>query len=93
LLGTERQTRTDPKAFPRNYPNDEGSAAAATDALRFIKDINKLDMKKSGVFENMLIEGTGGTKPKLKSITKKKKILLSRAFTGTECFMTRTRAN
>jgi hypothetical protein len=76
LLGTERQTRTDPKAFPRNYPNDEGSAAAATDALRFIKDINKLDMKKSGVFENMLIEGTGGTKTEVKINYKKEKDII-----------------
>jgi hypothetical protein len=66
LLGTERQTRTDPQAFPRNFPADEESAAAATDALRFIKDKNRLDMKKSGVFENMLIEGTGGTKTEIK---------------------------
>lgn len=59
LLGFERQTRTDPKAYPRN-PQDEDSAEAATDALRFIADNNDFEQVKSAVFENMLVEGFGG---------------------------------
>ena len=58
MLGMERRTRTDPKAFPRN-PNDEEGANAATDALRYIADINKFDITRSLVFENMIVEGYG----------------------------------
>lgn len=58
LLGLERRARTDPKAFPRN-PSDEKSAEAATDALRYIADDNEFQQVRSGVAENMLIEGYG----------------------------------
>lgn len=58
LLGTERQSRTDPQAFPRN-PQDEDSAEAATDALRYVADCNDFDQCRSDAFENVLIEGTG----------------------------------
>lgn len=59
LLGMERQTRTDPKAFPRT-PEDDPGADAATDALRYIADCNHFQQVKSGVFENMCVEGFGG---------------------------------
>lgn len=58
LLGLERRTRTDPKAFPRN-PQDEKAAEAASDALRFVADSNEFQQIKSLVAENMLIEGCG----------------------------------
>ena len=58
LLGLERRTRTDPKAFPRN-PEDEKGAEAATDALRFVADENEFQQVRSAVAENMLIEGLG----------------------------------
>lgn len=59
LCGLERQARVDPKAFPR-VPSKEDDANAATDALRYVEDDQDLDIKKSKVFENMLIEGVGG---------------------------------
>lgn len=59
LLGTERQTRTDPKAFPRE-PGDEKGAEAATDALRYVADCNDFDQIKSDAFENMVVEGYCG---------------------------------
>lgn len=59
LLGTERQTRTDPKAFPRT-PDHEEAADAVTDSLRYVLDNEDFDMKASNVFEDMLIEGSGG---------------------------------
>lgn len=59
LLGLERRTRTDPKAYPRT-PNDEESAEAATDALRYLEEKSNFDQIRSDVFENMLIEGVGG---------------------------------
>jgi hypothetical protein len=58
LLGLERQTRTDPRCFPRN-PADEGSARAATEAIRFVLDNNDFDQVRSSAFENLLIEGSG----------------------------------
>jgi len=59
LLGMERQTRTDPKAFPRT-PAHEDAAEAATDSIRYVLDNNEFDYTRSDVFENMLVEGTGG---------------------------------
>lgn len=59
LKGAEMRTRTDPKAFPRN-PQDEESAEVATMALRFIGDTNNYNSLRSKVYENMLVEGTGG---------------------------------
>lgn len=59
LKGFERRVRSDPKAFPRN-PDDEQGAEAATDSLRFVADQNDYDQKRSDVYENMLVEGTGG---------------------------------
>ena len=41
LLGFERQNRVDPKAFPRT-PDDEDSADAATDAIRYVVDKNNM---------------------------------------------------
>lgn len=59
LLGSERQNRTDPKAFPRTPDHDE-AADAATDSIRYVLDNNNFDVISSDVFENELIEGTGG---------------------------------
>lgn len=59
MLGTERQTRTDPKAYPRT-PKHEDSAEAITDALRYVADNNNFDDISSLVFEHEIIEGTGG---------------------------------
>jgi hypothetical protein len=58
LLGLEKQSRRDPKAFPRN-PQDEGAAQATTDSLRFVCDKESWDDKRSEAWENILIEGTG----------------------------------
>lgn len=59
LLGHERATRTDPKAYPRTM-QEEGAAEAATDALRYVCDQQRWDSKRSAVWENMLVEGFGG---------------------------------
>lgn len=59
LCGYEAANRTDPRAYPRT-PQDEEAAEAATDALRFVKDSNDLDLKFSRAWENMLVEGYGG---------------------------------
>lgn len=57
LKGLESQTRKDPKCFPRE-PGDDGSANAATDALRYVVDANDWDHIRSEAFESILVEGT-----------------------------------
>jgi hypothetical protein len=58
LLGLERQTRKDPRAFPRT-PNDEDAASAATDSIRFVCEKSRWDDKRSEAAENLVVEGTG----------------------------------
>src|SRR5215472_829219 len=59
LCGIERRARTDPKAYPRD-PTEEPRANAATDALRYVADDNNFSIVRSGVYENMMVEGFGG---------------------------------
>lgn len=59
LRGLERRGRSDPKAFPRN-PNEDARADAATQVLRYLADQNRLDVVRSMVFDNLLVEGVGG---------------------------------
>jgi hypothetical protein len=61
IMGLEKQTRKDPKAFPRN-PQDEGAAHAATDAIRYVCDDSRWDDKRSQASENLIVEGTGAVK-------------------------------
>jgi len=72
LRGLERQSRTDPKAFPRT-PGHEQDADAVTDSLRFVADNTSLDKVRSAFFDNYLVEGTGGAEV---TINKKKEIEL-----------------
>lgn len=59
LRGLERQSRTDPKAYPRTAVHEQ-DADAATDALRYVAADQNIDISRSQVFEHMLIEGFGG---------------------------------
>lgn len=65
MLGLEKQTRKDPKAFPRN-PDDEDAARAATDAIRYVCEDSRWDDKRSGAAKNLAIEGTCAVKVGLK---------------------------
>lgn len=65
ILGLERQSRTDPKAYPRT-PEHEEAANAVTDALRYVLDNNDFDIIASDVFENMIVEGTGAASVEVK---------------------------
>lgn len=58
LKGLEAQMRKDPKAFPRT-PGDDGSAQAATDALRYVCDDQDWDVVRSEAFDTIIVEGTG----------------------------------
>lgn len=61
MLGLEKQTRKDPKAFPRN-PDDEDAARAATDAIRYVCEDSRWDDKRSAAAKNLAIEGTCAVK-------------------------------
>lgn len=65
LIGFEKKSRTDPKAFPRT-PKHEHEAESATDALRFIADQNKFTTIRSDVAENLFIEGSGAATVSMK---------------------------
>ncbi|MFZ1743166.1 MAG: hypothetical protein WAT93_09945 [Pontixanthobacter sp.] len=65
ISGLEQQSRTDPKAYPRN-PQDEAAAESATDALRYVEDHNQLDEIFSSVFNEMMVEGYGGLEVSVK---------------------------
>jgi hypothetical protein len=58
LLGFERRMRSDPKAYPRT-PQHEQDAESITDAIRFVLDDQRFDLKRSEVAENVFIEGEG----------------------------------
>lgn len=58
LLGAEKQTRQDPKAYPRT-PLHEDAAHAATDAIRYVTENQEFDSTSSDCFEDMLVEGIG----------------------------------
>ena len=59
LVGLEKQQRIDPKALPRT-PKHEDDADGATEALRYVAEEQDYDAKRSSVWRNMLVEGTGG---------------------------------
>lgn len=67
LCGLERQSRTDPKAYPRTQQHGE-EADAATDALRYVSDDQDLDIKISRVFGEMLVEGEGAVEVTVKQL-------------------------
>ena len=66
MIGLEKQTRKDPKAFPRQ-PGDEGAAEAATDAIRYVCDDSNWNDKRSLAGKELAIEGTGALMVGLKS--------------------------
>ena len=59
LKGYEQSQRVDPKALPRT-PRHEEDADAASQALRYVADKENFDHKRSRVWDNLLVEGSGG---------------------------------
>lgn len=59
MVGIEQRGRTDPKALGRTPAHDE-AADIATQALMFVDDETRFDVKRSQAFENLLVEGYGG---------------------------------
>jgi len=84
LLGYEAALRTDPRGRPRT-PEDEEASEACTDALNYVRDTSDQKQAFSQCWENMLIEGAGGSEvvPVLKqgdADIKIKKVHWDRAF-------------
>ena len=59
VVSKEAESRSDPKAFPRN-PEDEEGADAISKALRYVADNVDLDETNSEQFEHQITEGWGG---------------------------------
>ena len=57
LKGLLDLRKTDIKAFPRNYKNDDKAAEAVTDALRYVFDNNDFEEVKRETFESKIVEG------------------------------------
>lgn len=58
LLGFEKRQRTDPRAYPRT-PQHDKDAEGATDALRYVCDVNQFQQIRSEVAESLFVEGCG----------------------------------
>lgn len=71
LSGLERQSRQDPKAFPRT-PMHQEAADACTDAIRYVADNTNFSDIASTCYKELMLEGTEGceviVKPKGKEI-------------------------
>lgn len=79
MRGFEAQSKTDPRAYPRN-PQDEEVAGAATDALRYVADIAQYDRVRSKSWEGLVIEGVCGVEVihKFKPPMREPKIVINR---------------
>ena len=59
LVGVEKQQRIQPKAMPRT-PKHENDADGASQGIKYVADEEDYDKKRSAVWRNMLVEGSGG---------------------------------
>jgi hypothetical protein len=75
LMGMEKAAKTTAKAFPRT-PKHEKAAEAASEAIRYCLQDNAFDQVRSDVWENILIEGTGGCEIIAKDYGEKIKICI-----------------
>jgi hypothetical protein len=66
LVGMEKQQRIDPRCLPRT-PAHEEDADAMGQVLRYVSDEQNYDYKRSGVWRNLLIEGSGGVAVAIKT--------------------------
>lgn len=59
LKGFELSQRVDPRALPRTVQHEQ-EAEGTQQALRYIADEQRFDVKRSQVWDNLLVEGMGG---------------------------------
>ena len=60
LQGLEKQERRDPKAYPRNNPEDVKAAEAFTDGMRYVIEDADYQTHRTDAWRNITIEGFGG---------------------------------
>jgi hypothetical protein len=60
LQGLEKKQRRDPKAFPRNNPQDAQAADAFTDGMRYVIEEADYQTSRSRAWDNICVEGFGG---------------------------------
>lgn len=60
LQGIEKKQRRDPKAWPRNNPQDAAAADAFTDGMRYAISEADYETARSGAWKNITVEGFGG---------------------------------
>lgn len=58
--GLEKKQRRDPKAFPRNNPQDAQAADAFTDGMRYVVEDGDYASARSAAWKNICAEGFGG---------------------------------
>ena len=75
LMGMEKAAKTTAKAYPRT-PKHEEASEAATEGIRFCLQDNHFDQTRSSVWENILIEGTGGGEVVVKDVGGDMKIIV-----------------
>lgn len=76
LVGFEKTQRIMPKAMPRT-PQHESDADGATEALRYVADKEDYSAKRSAVWRNMLVEGSGGISVCVKPAKRSKQDLMA----------------
>ncbi len=59
LGGMEKKQRRDPKAYPRNNPNDLNAAEAFTQGMRYVVDKADYPTARSQAWKNLTVEGFG----------------------------------
>lgn len=60
LTGLEKKQRRDPKAWPRNNPEDVAGAEAFTSAMRYATEKADYASARSAAWSNVAVEGYGG---------------------------------
>lgn len=76
LQGLERTQRTVPNALPRT-PQHEDDAHAASDALKYVCDLNRYDEVRSRVWRDILTAGWGGVEVAVEEGKRSKTDLMS----------------
>jgi len=59
LAGMEKKQRRDPKAWPRNNPDDVNAAEAFTQGMRYVVDKADYASSRSQAWKNVTVEGFG----------------------------------
>jgi len=62
ICGAQRQSKADEKVYPRDDKSDYLIAEIMTDLLKYVSDVNNLDIERAKIFRDMIICGRGYSK-------------------------------